>query len=330
MAIGGVPFLAYGVDPEPLTVDLIHQINPYTNIDHQREEYQTTVERGFLQAVDKNSYQLTEQGREVMGRFYETAGTAVAELQLLDEAKAKQLISLLQRIIETTEASDIAKPFFIMSRRSDPGADAPIPIRIDQYLTDFLRYRDDAHLAAWHEHHLCGHTWEAFSDIWQDGAKTAVSLAETHANRHITAEQYTAGLDKLVERGWLFKKEDEYHITEKGKNLRNQAEEKTNQNFYMGWNALNNKERATLVSLLQETHQNLRREAMKKVWAHTDGVLGGAAPLYADETRAIMAEKGLDKPGHVFCHVAGINNGSPSRLACQFAPTLPLHEPQSV
>ena len=73
-----------------------------------------------------------------------------------------------------------------------PGPDAAPATQIDQYLTDLLRFRDDAHLAAWVNLGVDGRTWDAFSAVWREDNISAASLAETLSNRNFTADDYAA------------------------------------------------------------------------------------------------------------------------------------------
>ena len=144
-------FVAYGIDPEPLTADSFQSWFPYANIEYQKENLAQTAENGFLQEVSPDSYRLTDKGRAAMVRFYADTGQAIAGLMPLPEAKMQLLADLFGRVIAATEAAEepAEKPLFMMSRSTDTGSDAPPALRIDQYATDMLRYRDDAHIAAW-------------------------------------------------------------------------------------------------------------------------------------------------------------------------------------
>lgn len=252
-------FVAYGIDPEPLTAVHFHTCFPYANIENQKQNLALAAEHGFLEAAAPDSYRLTDKGRAGMQRFYADTGAAIASLEPLPAADMQQLADLFGRIIAATEAAQepAHKPVFLMSRRTDIGRNAPPARRIDQYATDMLRYRDDVHIAAWMSDGVDGRTWETLTTLWQDEAHTAAELANHLSNRNYDEAIYAAALQNLVQKGWAEEADGAYQITEAGRKMREAAETRTDEYFFVGWSALNDEEQAQFETLLQQLHDAL-------------------------------------------------------------------------
>lgn len=259
-----VSFIAFGIDPEPLTADFFHACFPYGNIENQKQTLAQVAAHGFLEAVAADSYRLTEKGHAGMSRFYTDTGAAISGLEPLPIADMQRLADLFGRIIAATEAAPepARKPLFMMSRRTDTGSTALLALRIDQYATDMLRYRDDAHLAAWANYGVDGPTWETLTFLWRDQAHTAAELAEQLANnRNYDAAVYADALQKLVDLGWAIAINGAYHVTDTGKKVRDEAETRTDDYFFVGWSALSEAETGELHNLMTRLNEALAKLA---------------------------------------------------------------------
>lgn len=259
-------YLAFGLEPAPLTADVLHQMTPYGNRQTQAERLATTAENGYLATTDEINYTLTDTARAVVEKFFTNASKAIGPLQPLADDKMTRLATLLGRIITATETADPPKlkTHFTICRSTDPGTTATASSKIDQYLTDLLRYRDDAHLAAWVDLGVNGRTWETFSDIWHNENNTAAMIAEAHANRNYEEADYAASLNELVELGWIVAKDNIYAITENGRKVREEAEATTDRYYFIGWTALNDEETNELDTLLAELRDSLQTLAAEK------------------------------------------------------------------
>jgi DNA-binding MarR family transcriptional regulator len=175
----------------------------------------------------------------------------------------KQLNDLLYCLVEATlEAREPEEKWAIAySRWTDPGEGAPGAVKADQYLTDLIRFRDDAHIAAWKPYGVRAHGWEALTFVWRGEAHTAEGLAEELPRRGHSAEVYAEALSDLARRGWVEETPDGYRVTEKGQALRQQAEEATNSHFFAPWATLSDAENAQLQGLLTQLRSNLQEMA---------------------------------------------------------------------
>ena len=145
----------------------------------------------------------------------------------------------------------------LASRRSEPGPQAALGARIDQYLTDLLRFRDDAHQAAWQPLGVGGLAWELLTLIWRGEANTREALQQQLERRgHATAD-YDQALSDLAGRGWLAEQDEQFRVTDAGRAVREQAEEQTDRLFYGPWNRLS----AAEIDQLRELLTRLRDTA---------------------------------------------------------------------
>lgn len=302
-------FVAYGLDPEPLTADFFHACFPYANIEFQKQNLAETAEHGLLQEVAPHSYCLTEKGRAGMARFYTETSAAIAGLEPLPAAKMQLLADLFGRIIAATETAvaPAHKPLFLMSRRSDTGSDAPPTLRIDQYATDLLRYRDDAHNAAWAGCGVDGPTWETLTLLWRNESLTAADLAKQLQFRHHDEAVYATALQKLVDFGWAIALNGAHHITDAGKKVREEAETKTDDHFFVGWAALTDSEQAQFATLLGQLRDKLNDIAADTavktrgdLWPLASEVSGGIFKITRPVMDTLITEMDLTGRGLVF------------------------------
>ncbi len=255
-----VSFIAYGVDPDPLTaVALQKKIYVYSHPDRVKQLLTGAAARGFLTENQTGQYTITEKGRAGMDKFFEIAWDSIEDLTPLPAVDIDRLAHMLYRVVAATETAlqPAAKTNLKVSRRTDPGLDAPGIVRVDQYLTDLLRYRDDAHIAVWSAHGVSGPAWEAFTYIWRGDAQTTAELVEKLPNRGHTAVAYDEALVTLVKKGWLTMQDGVYTVTAVGQQLRDAAETETEEKFNVGLWALDADEMETLVSLLAQFKEGL-------------------------------------------------------------------------
>jgi len=303
-----VSFLAFGLDPAPLTAVFFNSMYPYGNITNHEATLAGTAERGYL-AQESDGYRLTDNGRLYIEKFYEVTGAALTAVSLPTPNQTDKIAALLARIVAATTiaAEPVEKPQFLLSRRSDPGTNNSALLRIDQYLTDLIRFRDDAHIAAWEKEGVDGKTWETFTTVWRGQAKTAVTLAERFAGRGHDEAAYTTALEHLTALGWIEEGEDGYTITPVGDKLRQEVEALTNTYFFTGWSALSDDEAVELDTMLAELDEQLTMitaetaaESRRDLWPLLNAIPQSLFPLTREATQEALKEANLNEPGHFF------------------------------
>jgi hypothetical protein len=252
-------------EPEPISAGRLRLRSPYTSARLCIDRLENAARGGFLAPLPEaeNEYRLTGLGRQAANRVIEAAYTKMAQLQPLPLAELARLADLLNEVVIC--CLDAPEPpgkwCLSHSRRTDPGEEVSVVVRIDQYLSDLAAYRDDAHLASWQPHDLEGHVWETLTCLWWGETNTFVGLFEKLERHGYSPEEYKQALENLIQRGWVEETDREYHLTSTGESVRELAEEATDRYFYAPWSCLSPAETETLQTLLVGFRNGLRLEA---------------------------------------------------------------------
>jgi DNA-binding MarR family transcriptional regulator len=257
----GVLLPALIFDPEPISAARLRRRSPYTSARFYNERMSKAAEGGHLAPVEavENEYRLTELGRQAAKRVFGAVYARLEMLQPAPQTELERLASILYRLVEACLAAPEppGKWSIRLSRRIDPGDEAAVLVRIDQYISDLAGYRDDAHLAAWQSHGLEGHTWEAFAVVWHGEAATLDELAQKLARRGYTRDEYQQALEDLIQRGWVEVKAGKYQSTAAGQAVHQAVEDVTDSYFYSPWACLSQDEAEELRALLEHLRDAL-------------------------------------------------------------------------
>lgn len=251
-----------GVAPVPISAESLAVRGPYTSAALNAERLAESARLGLLTSAGPGEYYLTEAGLAATRRIFGAAYASMAPLHPLPDAGLQRLADLLRRIVEATQVAPEppGKWSFRLSRRIDPGQDAPTLVWIDQYLSDLNAYRDDSYLAAWRPYNISGANWEAFTLLWRGAARTLDEVYERLAFRGHARSTYAAALIDLVIRGWLEVDGDGYRVTAAGQAVRQEAEAATDRYFYAPWKCLDEQEVEQLRKLLEGVRDGLAKE----------------------------------------------------------------------
>ena len=232
-------FVVQGAQPHA-TLDRLAQFRPYAARETLATQLAGAVGRGLLSLGANGEYELTEAGRQGLRHSFATVHAALAGYDRVPDSELQRAVELLERLVQASVAAPepAAKPTLLSSRHTDPGSGAPPAARIDQYLTDLLHYRDDAHVAAWQSSGASGPAWEILTLIWRGEAQTVEELQARLERRGHTAEAYSQYLHGLIGRGWLAEQAGRFELTDAGRALRERAEETTDRLFYAPWACL--------------------------------------------------------------------------------------------
>jgi len=248
-------------EPEPISATRLRMRSPYTSARLYDERLAKAARQGFLTPVAEadNEYRLTELGRQAAEHVIGAMYAKLAALQPLSSTELERLASLLHRLVMSclTAPEPPRKWFILHSRRTDPGDNAKVVVRIDRYGSDLAAYRDDAHLAAWQSHNIEGHIWEAFTYLWRGEATTLDEFFQKLERRGYTRDEYQQALEDLIRRGWAKEEAGKYQVTASGQEIRRAAEETTDRYFYAPWSCLSQEETEDLRTLLIHLHDSL-------------------------------------------------------------------------
>jgi hypothetical protein len=253
-----------GAGDRPLSSARLTALTPYVANARRRELIAAVQGEGLLEVTDGSVFQLTPRGRQSLYAYFDTAHSALGAIHALPEAQMEDLAGLLARIVAAAERLPLPrlKENLRSSRATDPGLLAPAAVRIDQYLTDLMHFRADAHFASWHAYGVDGRTWEAFTYIWRNQANTPADLAEALAQRGHDEAAYTEAVQLLLQKGWVERAAGRWQVAATGRALREVAEMVTDRLFFAAWKGLNETELRRLDDLLLALTDSLKAQGV--------------------------------------------------------------------
>jgi hypothetical protein len=245
-------FMAYNLSPKPLSATLVHKRTPYTNPDEVENTLVDAANAGYLKPDGVSGYLVAEKGTTAIETVHKSFYSHINKINQFPEDKLKTLIALLSKLVDASLKTDFASGIISLetTQYGHPKVEAGTLAQVDQLLDDLNAFRDDAHIAAWTPVGLSGRTWEVLTFVWNGEANTAEKLVERLPFRNYSAEDYTASLDDLTQRGWIEPGAEGYTVTVQGKKIREDAEADTNANFLGPWKVLSDDELTRLGELL--------------------------------------------------------------------------------
>jgi hypothetical protein len=240
---------------EPVGLDQFRALSPFISMDGLKERIQLGVDKGFIEeAADAKGYLLTESGRKAATHPFDVVHKQLDDARPIDAKKLNRLAELFSKIVDTTLSAEqpTKKPNLQRSRTTQPGAKAGPVTLIDQYITDLIAYRDDAHNAAWLPHGCSAQAWDVLTSVWREQSDDVDGLAERFEARGYTHESLGAAVEEAQSLGWLISSEGKLEVTEAGSRIRQETEDLTNKYYFGPWSALSNEERQEFDELFGE------------------------------------------------------------------------------
>ena len=252
--------IAWGSRPEPVTPETFARRTPYANPEIFVSQLDGAVERGWLVALGEDRYSVSARGTEVTAGLFELGDQIFGALEALPDDELERIIALLFTVGETARQLPEPAEKWALSwgARFDRGPDAPLMVSVRRRMIDLFSYRDDAHIAAWQPYGASGQEWEAFTMVWQGDAATAADLVEELPYRSYDEDAYKEALQSLVARGWIAEEDGGYAATEKGKKLRQEAEDATDRYFDAAWVSLSQAETEEIKGMLGKLAEVLK------------------------------------------------------------------------
>lgn len=289
---------ARGIHPKPFTPEYFHLLIPYSAHQSLVQSLDAVVRAGYFEGVGA-AYTLTDDGLAAVEAIFDAAHEGLAAAEPLPPPQLAQLNRLLWRMVEAAlqAPQPPEKRAITGSRWTDPGDQASGSATMDQYLTDLVRFRDDAHIAAWKPTGVAGNEWEALTFVWRGQARTAESLADQLAFRGYSVEDYRDALAALAERGWVTETGEGSEVTELGASVREEAEDATDQYCLSLFDVLSSEESEMLGQLLGAAIENLRMSGFKMSWNLLNNLPQHLLALTREVVVPAIEEYGLDQPG---------------------------------
>jgi hypothetical protein len=238
---------------EPIQVEYFNTLNPFTRLEQVQERIDAIVEKGFAELEgDSGGYRVTKAGREAATHPFKVVHEQLDSAQPMDSKDLKRLAELLGKVVDLTiEAGKPAnKPNLLRSRQTHPGSKAGPVTLIDQYITDLIYYRDDAHNGAWLPHGCSAQAWDVLTSVWRKQSQDIDSLAEQFEARGYTTESLQTAMDEIKALGWLTDSDGKLEVTQAGAKLRQETEDLTNEYYFGPWSGLSEQDQKAFEDLI--------------------------------------------------------------------------------
>jgi hypothetical protein len=248
---------------EPVGLDQFRALSPFISIEGLKERLQLGLDKGYLETdADSQTYRLTKAGREAAIHPFDAVHKKLDEAKPIEADKLNRLSELLAKIVDSTLAAETpgTKPNLLRSRTTQPGAKAGPVTLIDQYITDLITYRDDAHNAAWLPYGCSAQAWDVLTSVWREQSDDVDGLVERFEARGYTHESLGAAIEEAQGLGWLTSSEGKLEVTEAGSTLRQETEDLTNEYFFGPWSSLSPDERQEFAELLKTYNKAIKPE----------------------------------------------------------------------
>jgi len=243
----GMLIHAHDVDPEPLTVEGLLRCTPYYAAAAFRERMVMLAADGWFVSPAEGAYVLAPTGRDAIAHIEGAAESKLLALaSACDPGDLSALDELVGRVAETTRTFvDIPDKGCLRATGNMRRKEHLSPLAaILQSIDTLEAFRCDGHRAIWRRSLPGGRAWELLTVMWQGQANSADSMFAWSQRqgfpRGFSATEYAEDLRGLVAHGWAVAtaEADIYRLTEEGRQLRQEAEDATDANFYTPWSSL--------------------------------------------------------------------------------------------
>jgi hypothetical protein len=235
--------------------------DPFTNPEQFEKVFVRLNVKGWIEPMLDGSYQVTEKARQAVRHILQAGDAQLMDFHSMSEDDLKRLAILLKQIVaESKVTPEPPEKWAILKRFHVANEHDPVIVKIREYLMDLFAYRDDSHLSASRPHfNQAGIVWIVLGALWNKDAVTARQMAEKMTFRDYEVSDYEVALQAAVEIGWaeVDVHPDTFRLSPQGRELREQAEQLTNEYFYAPWSVLMQAEIDELYDLLTKLRDDL-------------------------------------------------------------------------
>ncbi|HEX5942596.1 MAG TPA: hypothetical protein VFY66_09975 [Anaerolineales bacterium] len=236
--------------------------DPFSNPEQFERLFVRLNIKGWIEPMRDGSFLVTAKARETARFLIQAGDVQLSDFASLPDHDLKRLLVLLRQIVmESCVAPEPPSKWAILKRFRVADEHYPTIMQIREYLMDLFAYRDDSHLSASRPYfNEAGIVWLVLGALWKGEAVNAGQMAEKMALRGYEVEEYEIAIQAAMELGWVEQanRQDAFQLTEQGKQLREHAEQDTNEYFYAPWSVLTQEESNELHELLKKLHDHLR------------------------------------------------------------------------
>jgi hypothetical protein len=235
--------------------------DPFSNPLLFEKTFVTLNFKGWIEPAPDEKYVVTEKARDAARAIVEAGDAHLVRFESFTDIDLKRLAVLLKQIVlSNAVAPSPPEKWAILTRFHVGDKQSPMIVQIREYLMDLFAYRDDAHISASRPHFgKAGIVWNVLGYLATHTRATAEQLAESMLFRGYEARDYDIALEATTQIGWAEKADapGAFRITQKGRQLREQAEHLTNEYFYAAWSVLTKEELDELHTLLLKLKEQL-------------------------------------------------------------------------
>ena len=255
---------------EYFSIEEFQKRDPFSNPEQFEKQFVRLNVKGWIEPIPDDRFSVPDSTRKAVKSIIESGDACLPPADLFKDIDLERLKVLIKQIVLAIMSTDSSPGFpqrwAVFRRFRVATRQSPVLVKIREYLMDLFAYRDDSHLTAARPHfNQAGIVWSTLGAVSSGSAVTAARMAETMAFRGYEVEDYDIALRAAKEIGWIEESDSagSYRLTERGTQLREQVEAKTDEYFYQPWSALTHDELDELYDLLTKLRDRLR-ELRKK------------------------------------------------------------------
>ena len=235
--------------------------DPFSNPLQFEKMFVTLNFKGWIAPQADEKYFVSEKARDAARQIIQAGDAHLLPFESFTDIDLKKLGGLLKQIVQSNEfAPEPPRKWAIEKRFRVAYEKSPLIVQIREYLMDLFAYRDDSHISAARPHFgQAGIVWNVLGSLWRKDTVTAEQLAESLSFRAHEVNDYEVALQAAEKIGWAERTDTAsvYRITQKGRELREQAEQLTNEYFYAPWSIMIQSELDELYDLLLKLREQL-------------------------------------------------------------------------
>jgi len=261
----GVPIELYYYSElglETFSIENFFYRDPFTNPEQFEKAFARFEVKGLIAPLPDEEYKVTRRAQDAARTIINAGNAKLNGFELMTDDELKQVLNLLKQITNANlEAPEPPEKWAIVKRFRVAHDHSPLIVQIKELLLDIFAYRDDAHLSAAYPHFgQAGIVWSVLGYIAKRVAVNAKQMAETMTFRGYDEEDYEVAIAATIELGWVEPsgiQQDAYRITQKGRDIRREVDQLTDEYFYRPWSVLDDKEIDELYNLLTKLNDQL-------------------------------------------------------------------------
>ena len=235
--------------------------DPFTNPEQFEKAFARFDVKGWIIPVPDDRYQVSRRAREAMHAIIHAGDEQLAGFDRMPDPELIQLALLLKRLTTANlEAPEPPEKWAIVNRLRMSDEQSPLIVQIRENLMEMFAYRDDSHLTAARPHFgQAGNVWDVLGAILHGSAVNAGQMAEKMSFRGYEEAEYEVAIQAAVEIGWVEAtvSPNTFSPTSRGREIREQVENLTDEYFYRSWQILSDKDLDDLYTLLTRLHAQL-------------------------------------------------------------------------